>query len=200
MGCLPNGADIPEIIPEEAAVVRRIYDEYLSGQSIGKVRKGLEKDGILIPQLLTEFGDRIIPASVMEDTWKHSVLHIIHSAKSRQRAGNRFVGDTQCLCTQKHILQTAVRGILCKHLNREAAFNFVKPPIRKQAGQNSPLQSQREKHWGYRRNPEAQRDEPQQSLIPFHTRAPSLTGHADIHIYGSAYGFDSSISGFDPGL
>ena len=47
LGYLPNGADIPEIIPEEAEVVRRIYDDYLSGQSVGQIRRGLEEDGIL---------------------------------------------------------------------------------------------------------------------------------------------------------
>lgn len=36
----------PEIIPEEAEVVKRIYDVYLSGQSLKAIKYMLEKDGI----------------------------------------------------------------------------------------------------------------------------------------------------------
>ena len=37
----------PEIIPEQADIVRRIYHRYLTGQSVGQIRKDLEADGIL---------------------------------------------------------------------------------------------------------------------------------------------------------
>gem|GEM_PF-644364 len=46
-----KGADgSPEIDPEQAAVVRRIYHRYLSGQSVGQIRKDLEADGVLSPR------------------------------------------------------------------------------------------------------------------------------------------------------
>ena len=35
------------IVPEEAAIVRRIYAEYMDGQSFLQIKRGLEKDGIL---------------------------------------------------------------------------------------------------------------------------------------------------------
>ena len=42
-----KGADgKPEIVPEQAATVMRIYHRYLTGQSIGQIRKDLEADGI----------------------------------------------------------------------------------------------------------------------------------------------------------
>ena len=47
LGYLPKGSDIPEIIPEEAEIVRKIYDDYISGLSIGQIRKYLEDNGIL---------------------------------------------------------------------------------------------------------------------------------------------------------
>ncbi len=42
-----RGADgKPEIVPEEAATVRRIYTRYLEGASLGDIKKELEADGI----------------------------------------------------------------------------------------------------------------------------------------------------------
>ena len=35
------------IVPEEAAIVRRIYAEYLDGASFHQIKLGLEADGIL---------------------------------------------------------------------------------------------------------------------------------------------------------
>jgi len=35
------------IVPEEAAVVQRIYAEYLDGQSFLQIKRGLEADGVL---------------------------------------------------------------------------------------------------------------------------------------------------------
>lgn len=36
----------PEIVPEEAAIVRRIYRRYLDGCTLGKIRRELDEDGI----------------------------------------------------------------------------------------------------------------------------------------------------------
>jgi len=42
-----KGADgQPEIVPEQAAIIRRIYHRYLTGQSVGQIRRDLEADGI----------------------------------------------------------------------------------------------------------------------------------------------------------
>ena len=42
--------DEPEIIPEEAETVRRIYREFLAGKSLALIKKGLEADGIRSPR------------------------------------------------------------------------------------------------------------------------------------------------------
>ena len=36
----------PKIIPEQAEVVRRIYESYLAGQSLRMIKDALEQDGI----------------------------------------------------------------------------------------------------------------------------------------------------------
>jgi DNA invertase Pin-like site-specific DNA recombinase len=42
-----KGADgQPEIVPEEAAIVRRVFHRYLAGDSVGQIVKDLEADGI----------------------------------------------------------------------------------------------------------------------------------------------------------
>ena len=61
-----------EIEPEEAKVIQRIYHRYLSGQSVGQIRKDLQADGIL-----TKFG---------KATWSEGVVQ--HTLRNE-----RYVGD-----------------------------------------------------------------------------------------------------------
>ena len=43
-----QGADgEPEIVPEEAEIIRMIYQNYLDGDSLGKIKNTLESKGIL---------------------------------------------------------------------------------------------------------------------------------------------------------
>ena len=44
-----GGDGDPEIIPDQAEVVRRIFQSYLAGHSIGEIQKALETDGIASP-------------------------------------------------------------------------------------------------------------------------------------------------------
>ena len=49
-----KGADgKPEIIPEEARVIRQIYDAYLSGKSLQDIKRMLEDEGIVTKTGLT---------------------------------------------------------------------------------------------------------------------------------------------------
>jgi len=42
-----KGADgKPEIVPEEAEIVRRIYRQYLAGCSLGQIKRELEADQV----------------------------------------------------------------------------------------------------------------------------------------------------------
>ena len=73
-----------KVIPEEAAIVRRIYAEYLDGKSFKKIRQGLEADGILngekhekwhdtnIRQILTN--EKYIGDALLQKTYTVSVL------------------------------------------------------------------------------------------------------------------------------
>ncbi len=65
------------IVPEEAEIIKRIYPEYLEGQSLVGIGPGLEKDGIL-----TAAGKpRWRPESVKEDTSKRKIHRRCPSAK-----------------------------------------------------------------------------------------------------------------------
>ena len=72
------------IVPEEAAIVRRIYAEYLDGKSFKRIKQGLEADGILngakhekwhdtnIRQILTN--EKYIGDALLQKTYTVSVL------------------------------------------------------------------------------------------------------------------------------
>ena len=47
------------IVSEEAEVIKRIYREYLEGQSLVGIGRGLEKDGILTAAGKTKMANRI---------------------------------------------------------------------------------------------------------------------------------------------
>lgn len=50
----------PEIVPEEAEVVRKIYNLYLNGYSIKQIKEYLEKNGFLTKKGKTEWGFAVI--------------------------------------------------------------------------------------------------------------------------------------------
>ena len=72
------------IVPEEAAIVQRIYAEYMGGASLLKIRRGLEADGILngahnarwhesnIRQILTN--EKYLGDALLQKTYTKSVL------------------------------------------------------------------------------------------------------------------------------
>ncbi len=72
------------IVPEEAAVVKRIYAEYLDGKSLLQIKRGLEADGILngakhkkwhesnIKQILTN--EKYIGDALLQKTYTVSIL------------------------------------------------------------------------------------------------------------------------------
>ena len=68
-----KGADgSPEIVPEEAEVIRRIYQRYLDGCSEGQIQKELDRDGI--------------PTARGVKAWSHQVIHSILT-------NEKYVGD-----------------------------------------------------------------------------------------------------------
>lgn len=73
-----DGHDVYEINEAEAAVIRRIFRDYISGISIARICKGLEADGIL-----TKHG---------KETWRYgNVYNILTNEKY---TGNALLGKT----------------------------------------------------------------------------------------------------------
>ena len=62
----------PEIVPEEAKVIRRIYQRYLDGCSEGQIAKELDRDGI--------------PTAKGVTAWLHQVVHSI-------LCNEKYIGD-----------------------------------------------------------------------------------------------------------
>ena len=59
-----KGADgQPEIVPEEAEIIRRIYHRYLDGCTLGKIKRELEEDGV--------------PTAQGVERWSPSIIHNI---------------------------------------------------------------------------------------------------------------------------
>ena len=53
----------PEIVPEEAKIIRRIYRRYLAGCSLGQIKQELEQDNI--------------PTAQKVERWSSAVIHNI---------------------------------------------------------------------------------------------------------------------------
>ena len=73
-----DGHDIFEINEEEAAIIRRIYREFIGGATVTRIAKGLEADGIL-----TKLGRK---------KWSHSVIESILT--NEKYTGNAILGKT----------------------------------------------------------------------------------------------------------
>ena len=62
----------PEIVPEEATIVRRIYRRYLDGCTLGKIRRELDEDGI--------------PTAQGVECWSPAIIHNILT-------NEKYIGD-----------------------------------------------------------------------------------------------------------
>ena len=70
-----RGADgKPEIVPEEAEVVRRIYNEYLIGKTLKMIANGLTEDGILTPRKTTQWTGGVIKSILTNEKYKGDAL------------------------------------------------------------------------------------------------------------------------------
>ena len=68
----------PEIMPEEAAIVRRIYRRYLDGCTLGKIKRELDEDGI--------------PTAQGVERWSPAIIHNILT-------NEKYIGDALLLKT-----------------------------------------------------------------------------------------------------
>jgi DNA invertase Pin-like site-specific DNA recombinase len=64
----------PEIVPEEAAVVKRIFYRYLAGDSVLKIKKDLEADGIPTVMGKPEWSDAVLRYMLKNEKYAGDVL------------------------------------------------------------------------------------------------------------------------------
>ena len=70
-----KGADgAPEIVPEEAEIIRRIYSEYLMGKTLLMIADELTKDGILTPRKTAKWTAGVIKSILTNEKYKGDAL------------------------------------------------------------------------------------------------------------------------------
>lgn len=70
-----KGADgKPEIVPDEAKTVKRIYTEYLSGKSLNDIAKSLMSDSILSPREKTVWTSKVVMSILSNEKYKGDAL------------------------------------------------------------------------------------------------------------------------------
>ena len=70
-----KGADgKPEIVPEEAEIIKRIYAEYLAGRSLKDIAAGLTSDKILTPQGKSKWYDKCVLSILRNEKYKGDAL------------------------------------------------------------------------------------------------------------------------------
>lgn len=68
------GQPIYEIVEEEAAVVRRIFREFISGVSTTRICKGLEEDGIKTPMGKTKWNTKVIRSMLSNEKYTGNAI------------------------------------------------------------------------------------------------------------------------------
>lgn len=70
-----KGADgKPEIVPEEAKIITRIYTEYLAGKSLNDIAKSLITDGIYTPTGKTQWTSKVVLSILSNEKYKGDAL------------------------------------------------------------------------------------------------------------------------------
>lgn len=70
-----KGADgNPEIVPDEAKVIKRIYTEYLAGNSLINIAKSLTIDGIHTPRGKTQWTSKVVLSILTNEKYKGDAL------------------------------------------------------------------------------------------------------------------------------
>lgn len=70
-----KGADgFPEVIPEEAVIVRRIYSRFMAGQTTAMIAKDLTADGILTPARKQRWQSSTVESILKNEKYKGAAL------------------------------------------------------------------------------------------------------------------------------
>ena len=124
----------PKIIPEQAEVVRRIYERFLAGQSLRMIRDSLEKDGVVTIKGQEKWNPAVIKSILTNEKYCGDVL--------RQKT---FIEDTISKKVKKntgqlpmYLIQNHHEGIVSREMFKAAQAelarrNAGKAPSQKQA-------------------------------------------------------------------
>ena len=70
-----KGADgTPEIVPEEAEIILRIYSDFISGKAPSTIARELTRDGILTPSGKTEWEKKVVLSILTNEKYKGAAL------------------------------------------------------------------------------------------------------------------------------
>ena len=127
----PDGK--PKIIPEQAEVVRHIYDSYLAGHSLDMIRKDLEARRILTVSGSTKWSKAVVRGILQNEKYCGDVLQqksFVNDCISRKHIRN--VGQLPMYLTQDHH-----EGIVSRD-----TFNAVKAEFARRNSGRAPSQKQ----------------------------------------------------------
>jgi DNA invertase Pin-like site-specific DNA recombinase/ribosome-associated translation inhibitor RaiA len=123
-----KGADgKPKIVKSEAETVRRIFNEFLAGYSIGRIKQGLENDGIPTKKGGAEWSQAVISRILTNEKMYGDVLN-----------QKTFVSDTLTKKTKKnngelpqYLVKNAHAGIITYETFQKAQAEFARHNSRK---------------------------------------------------------------------
>ena len=129
----------PQIIPEQAEVVRRIYDSFLAGQSLRMIKEDLEQRGIATVSGGLEWSIASIRGILQNEKYCGDVLlqkSFVNDCISRKQIRN--VGQLPMYLTQDHHEGIVSRDTFNAVKAEFARRNAGRAPSRKQAPPGSP--------------------------------------------------------------
>ncbi|MBR0312478.1 MAG: recombinase family protein [Oscillospiraceae bacterium] len=123
----------PKIIPEQAEVVRRIYERFLAGQSLRMIRDSLEKDGVVTIKGQEKWNPAVIKSILTNEKYCGDVL--------RQKT---FIEDTISKKVKKntgqlpmYLIQNHHEGIVSREM-----FNAAQAELARRNAGKAPSQKQ----------------------------------------------------------
>ena len=70
-----KGADgLPEVVPEEAEIVRRIYRDFIAGMTVDRIAKALTREGIPTPAGREKWQKRTVESILLNEKYKGEAL------------------------------------------------------------------------------------------------------------------------------
>ena len=114
-----KGADgQPEIVPEEAEIIRRIYHRYLDGCTLGQIKRELDEDGV--------------PTAQGVERWSPSIIHNILT-------NEKYIGDA--LLQKTYVTDCINKKVKKNRGGEQPSGHCLKGPVQSgAAGDDAPVQ------------------------------------------------------------